>query len=103
MPCTTASYNVTLYASSCIIFIFYVQSYYATLIGLISEYNFIFYVITAIFSIGDKELITFLNLYSLSSVACRFFCYEENLSMDRGKPQQTEMTVEINSILKYFI
>jgi hypothetical protein len=31
------------------------------------------------------------------------FCYEENLSMARGKPQQTEMTAEINSILKYVI
>jgi hypothetical protein len=30
-------------------------------------------------------------------------CYEENLSMARGKPQQTEMTAEINSILKYAI
>jgi hypothetical protein len=30
-------------------------------------------------------------------------CYEENLSMARGKPQQKEMTAEINSILKYAI
>jgi hypothetical protein len=30
-------------------------------------------------------------------------CYEENLSMARGKPQQTEMTAEINSNLKYAI
>jgi hypothetical protein len=30
-------------------------------------------------------------------------CYEENISMARGKPQQMEMTAEINSILKYDI
>jgi hypothetical protein len=30
-------------------------------------------------------------------------CYEENLSMVRGKPQQMEMTAEINSNLKYAI
>jgi len=29
--------------------------------------------------------------------------YEKNISMDRGKPQQTEMNAEINSILKYVI
>ena len=33
----------------------------------------------------------------------RQFCYEENLSMARGKPQQMEMIAEINSILKYTI
>jgi hypothetical protein len=27
-------------------------------------------------------------------------CYKKNISMDRGKPQQMEMTVEIKSILK---
>jgi hypothetical protein len=32
-----------------------------------------------------------------------FRCYEENLSMARGKPQQTEMTAEINSNLRYAI
>jgi hypothetical protein len=31
------------------------------------------------------------------------FCYEENHSMAWGKPQQTEMTAEINSNLKYAI
>jgi len=30
-------------------------------------------------------------------------CYEENLSMARGKPQHMEMTSEINSIIKYAI
>jgi hypothetical protein len=33
----------------------------------------------------------------------RQFCYEENLSMAWGKPQQMKMTVEINSNLKYAI
>jgi hypothetical protein len=31
------------------------------------------------------------------------WCYEENHSMAWGKPQQTEMTAEINSNLKYAI
>jgi hypothetical protein len=31
------------------------------------------------------------------------YCYEENLSMARGKPQQMEMTAEINSNLRYAI
>jgi hypothetical protein len=29
--------------------------------------------------------------------------YEENLSMARGKPQQTKMTAKIKSNLKYYI
>jgi hypothetical protein len=33
----------------------------------------------------------------------RQFCYEENHSMAWGKPQQMEMTAEINSNLKYAI
>ena len=31
----------------------------------------------------------------------RQFCYKENHSMAWGKPQQTEITVEINSNLNY--
>ena len=30
-------------------------------------------------------------------------CYEENISMARGKPKQTEMSAEINSNIKYVI
>jgi hypothetical protein len=30
-------------------------------------------------------------------------CYKENISMAWGKPQQTEMTTEINSNIKYSI
>jgi hypothetical protein len=30
-------------------------------------------------------------------------CYEENLSMARGKPQQTEMNAKINSNIRYAI
>jgi hypothetical protein len=30
-------------------------------------------------------------------------CYEENISIARGKPQQTDMVVEINYNLKYTI
>jgi hypothetical protein len=30
-------------------------------------------------------------------------CYEENISMARGKPQQMKMTAEIKSTLKYAI
>jgi hypothetical protein len=30
-------------------------------------------------------------------------CYEENIFLARGKPQQMKMTVEINSNLKYAI
>jgi hypothetical protein len=33
----------------------------------------------------------------------RQFCYEENISMERGKPQQMEMTTEINSNPRYAI
>ena len=33
----------------------------------------------------------------------RQLCYEEKLSMARGKPKKTEMTTEINSNLKYAI